>query len=107
MSDLVLVETLPDNDVAMSETLHFIITYFFPRDYKKIVDHFLFTVNEDFSTMNWFSWDKLLFETTLGTLKDRLSMRTSYYRLRDSSIGQTHVLDDYDDNDFVDAPPRW
>jgi hypothetical protein len=82
MPDLDLVETLPDKDVAMIGALYFCTHYLFPRDYKKVVDQFLFALVEDFTAMNSFPWGKLLFEITLGALKDGLSRRTSHYRLR-------------------------
>ncbi|CAA3006825.1 Hypothetical predicted protein [Olea europaea subsp. europaea] len=82
MPDLDLVETLPDNDVVMIGMLYFITTYLFPRNYKKVVDHFLFVLVEDFSVMNQLPWGKLLFEITLSALKDGLSRKNSHYRLR-------------------------
>ncbi|CAA3008817.1 sentrin-specific protease 1-like [Olea europaea subsp. europaea] len=82
MSDLDLVEALPDNDVAMFGALYILTTYLFPRDYKKVVDHFLFVLVEDFNEMNSFPWDMLLFQITLGALRDGLSRRTPHYRLR-------------------------
>ncbi|CAA3021184.1 Hypothetical predicted protein [Olea europaea subsp. europaea] len=60
MSDLDLIETLPDTDVAMIGMLYFITAYLFPRDYKKVFDHFLFMLVEDFSAMNQFPWDEQL-----------------------------------------------
>ncbi|CAA2934568.1 Hypothetical predicted protein [Olea europaea subsp. europaea] len=82
MPDLNLVEALPDNDVAMFGVLYFLTAYLFPRDYKKVVDHFLFVLVEDFNEINSFSWGKLLFQITLGALRDGLSRRTPHYRLR-------------------------
>lgn len=54
MPDLDLVEALPDNDIAMMGILYFITAYLFHRDYKKVVDHYLFVLVEDFSTLNRF-----------------------------------------------------
>ncbi|XP_022851416.1 uncharacterized protein LOC111373162 [Olea europaea var. sylvestris] len=82
MPDLDLVEALPDHDVALIGILYFITAYLFPRDYKKVVDHYLFTLVEDFPALNSFSWGKLLFDVTLSSLKDGLSRRTTHYRLR-------------------------
>jgi hypothetical protein len=82
MPDLDLVEALPDNDIAMMGILYFITAYLFPRDYKKVVDHYLFVLVEDFSALNRFPWGKLLFDITLGALRDGLSRRTTHYRLR-------------------------
>ncbi|CAA2935794.1 Hypothetical predicted protein [Olea europaea subsp. europaea] len=83
MLDLDLVEALLDKDIAMIGKLYFITAYLFPRDYKKVVDHFLFVLVEDFSTMNLFPWGKLLCEITLSALKDGLSRRNLHYRLQD------------------------
>ncbi|CAA2955381.1 sentrin-specific protease 1-like [Olea europaea subsp. europaea] len=82
MPDLDLVEALQDNDVAMFGVLYFLTAYLFPRDYKKAVNHFLFVLIEDFNKMNSFPWGKLLFQITLGVLRDGLSRRTPRYRLR-------------------------
>ncbi|CAA2969461.1 Hypothetical predicted protein [Olea europaea subsp. europaea] len=82
MPDLDLVEALLDNDVAMFGVLYFLTAYLFPCDYKKVVDHFLFVLVEDFNEMNSFPWGKLLFQITLGALRDGLSRRTPHYRLR-------------------------
>ncbi|XP_022851142.1 uncharacterized protein LOC111372943 [Olea europaea var. sylvestris] len=73
MPDLDLVETLPDHDVALIGILYFVTAHLFPRDYKKVVDHYLFTLVEDFPELNSFPWGKLLFEITLSSLKDALS----------------------------------
>lgn len=54
MPDLDLVEALPDIDIAMFGVLYFLTAYLFPRDYKKVVDHFLFVLVEDFNEMNNF-----------------------------------------------------
>ncbi|CAA2985555.1 Hypothetical predicted protein [Olea europaea subsp. europaea] len=82
MPDLDLVEALPDNDVAMFGVLYFLTAYLFLRDYKKVVDHFLFVLVEDFIEMNSFPWGKLLFQITLGALRDGFSRRTPQYRLQ-------------------------
>lgn len=76
--NLDLVNNLLDNNVAMLGVLYFIIAYFFPRDHKKVVYH-LFVFVHDFSTMDRFSWGKLLIETTL-------SRNISHYGLRGMSI---------------------
>lgn len=55
MSDLDLVNTLPDNDVVMLGALNFITAYLFPRYYKNVVDHFLFVLVEDISALDKFS----------------------------------------------------
>ncbi|CAA2987777.1 Hypothetical predicted protein [Olea europaea subsp. europaea] len=55
MPDLDLVEALPDDDVARMGALYFLIAYLFPRDYKKVVDNYLFSLVEDFDAMNRFS----------------------------------------------------
>ncbi|CAA3009460.1 Hypothetical predicted protein [Olea europaea subsp. europaea] len=82
MLDLDLDEALPDNNVAMFGVLYFLTAYLFFHDYKKVVDHFLFVLVVDFNEMNSFSWGKLLFQITLGALRDGLSRRTTHYRLR-------------------------
>ncbi|CAA3002687.1 Hypothetical predicted protein [Olea europaea subsp. europaea] len=82
MSNLDLVEALPDDDVAKMGALYFLTAYLFPRDYKKVVDNYLFAPVEDFDAMNRFPWGKLLFDITLDSLKDGLSRRTPHYRLR-------------------------
>ncbi|CAA2961804.1 Hypothetical predicted protein [Olea europaea subsp. europaea] len=82
MPDLDLVEALPDDDIARMGALYFLTTYLFPRDYKKVVDNYFFVLVEDFNAMNRFTRDKLLFDITLGSLKDELSRRTLHYRLR-------------------------
>ncbi|CAA2998072.1 Hypothetical predicted protein [Olea europaea subsp. europaea] len=86
MLNLDLVEALPDDDVARMGALYFLAAYLFPRDYKKVVDNYLFALVENFDAMNRFPWGKLLFDTTLGSLKDGLSRRTPYYRLQDGII---------------------
>ncbi|CAA2991304.1 Hypothetical predicted protein [Olea europaea subsp. europaea] len=48
MPDLDLVDALPDDDVAKMGALYFLIAYLFPRDYKKVVDNYLFALVEDF-----------------------------------------------------------
>ncbi|CAA3007059.1 Hypothetical predicted protein [Olea europaea subsp. europaea] len=82
MPDLDLVEALPDDDIARMGTLYFLTAYLFPRDYKKVVDNYLFTLVEDLDAMNRFPLGKLLFDIILGLLKDGLSRRTAHYRLR-------------------------
>ncbi|XP_022858501.1 uncharacterized protein LOC111379374, partial [Olea europaea var. sylvestris] len=54
-----------DEDVSILGALYFITSYLHPRDYKKVVDHFLFVLVEDFSAMNVFPWDKSLFDTLI------------------------------------------
>ncbi|CAA2933356.1 Hypothetical predicted protein [Olea europaea subsp. europaea] len=81
--DLDLVETLPDDHVARMGALYFLTAYLFPRDYKKVVDNYLFALVKDFDALNRFLCGKLLFDITLGSLKDGLSRRTPHYRLRD------------------------
>ncbi|CAA2995134.1 Hypothetical predicted protein [Olea europaea subsp. europaea] len=44
MPDLDLVEALPDDNVARMGALYFLTAYFFPRDYKKVVDNYLFAL---------------------------------------------------------------
>ncbi|CAA2981942.1 probable metal-nicotianamine transporter YSL7 [Olea europaea subsp. europaea] len=54
MSDLDLVEALLNDDVAGMGALYFLTAYLFPRDYKKVVDNYLFALVEDFDAMNRF-----------------------------------------------------
>ncbi|CAA3026196.1 Hypothetical predicted protein [Olea europaea subsp. europaea] len=82
MPNLDLVEALLDVAIARMGALYFLTTYLFPRDYKKVVDNYLFALVEDFDAMNRFPWGKLLFYITLGSLKDRLSRKAPHYRLR-------------------------
>lgn len=77
-----VVELLVDEDVAKLGALYFITSYMFPRDYKKVVDHYLFVVVEDFSVIDSFPWGKILFETTPNDMREGLSKRTSHYRPR-------------------------
>ncbi|CAA2996400.1 Hypothetical predicted protein [Olea europaea subsp. europaea] len=81
MPDLDLVEALPDNDIAIFRALYFLTAHLFPRDYKKVVDHFLFVLVEDFNEMNSFPWGKLLFQITLSALRGGLSRRFPHYRI--------------------------
>ncbi|CAA2976426.1 Hypothetical predicted protein [Olea europaea subsp. europaea] len=82
MPDLNFVETLPDHDVVLIGILCFITDYLFPRDYKKVVNQYLFAFLEDFPMLNSFPWGKLLFEITLSSLKDALSRKFAHYMLR-------------------------
>ncbi|XP_022859950.1 uncharacterized protein LOC111380577 [Olea europaea var. sylvestris] len=54
MPDLDLVETLLDHDVSLIGILYFITAYLFPRDYKKVVDHYFFTLVKEFPALNSF-----------------------------------------------------
>ncbi|CAA3018025.1 Hypothetical predicted protein [Olea europaea subsp. europaea] len=51
MPNLDLVEALPDDDVARIGALYFLTAYLFPRDYKKVVDNYLFALVEEFDAM--------------------------------------------------------
>ncbi|XP_022891911.1 uncharacterized protein LOC111406765 [Olea europaea var. sylvestris] len=102
MPDLDLVETLPNHDVALIGILYFITAYLFSKDYKKLVDHYLFTLVEDFPALNSFPWGKLLFEITLSSLKDALSRQTAHYRLRGMLVAfQAWIYKTFPDLDEV------
>lgn len=81
MLDLDLVEALPDDDIVMIGALYFLTSYLFYRDYKKVIDNYLFALVEDFAVIKRFPWGKLLFEITFGSFKDGLSRRNPHYRL--------------------------
>ncbi|CAA3023697.1 Hypothetical predicted protein [Olea europaea subsp. europaea] len=102
MPDMDLVEALLDHDVALSGIPYFITACLFSRDYKKVVDHYLFMLVEEFSTLNTFPWEKLLFEITLSFLKDGLSRQTTHYRLRDMLVAfQAWIHETFHDLDEV------
>ncbi|CAA2986931.1 Hypothetical predicted protein [Olea europaea subsp. europaea] len=73
---------ISDEDVSMLGALYFKTSYLHPRDYKKAMDHFLFILVEDFSAMNVFPLGKSLFDTVVNSLRERLSKRSTHYRLR-------------------------
>jgi hypothetical protein len=73
---------MPDEDVSKLGALYFITSYLLPRDYKKVVEHYLFVLVDDFNKMNLFPWGKLLFDALISSLRDGLSKRTAHYRLK-------------------------
>ncbi|CAA2972011.1 sentrin-specific protease 1-like [Olea europaea subsp. europaea] len=134
MPNLDLVEALPDDDVVMFRALYFLTAYLFPCGYNKVVDHFLFVLVKDFIEMKNFPWGKLLFQITLGALRDGLRRRTLHYRINWMAYEQpsaaklegpdcfsnpkieicdleplesemAHSSDD--DDEFVAPPPKW
>lgn len=42
---------IPNEDVSMLGALYFNISYLYSRDYKKVVEHFLFVLVEDFDVI--------------------------------------------------------
>lgn len=75
-------DDIPDEDVSKLGALYFVTSYLLPWDYKKVVEHYLSVLVDDFNKMNSFPWGKSLFDTLITSLRDGLSKRTSHYRLK-------------------------
>ncbi|CAA3016948.1 Hypothetical predicted protein [Olea europaea subsp. europaea] len=96
MPDLDLVEALSDDDVVGIGALYFLTAYLFPKDYKKVVDNYLFALVEDF--------DSRKKKKTKNSTDNASTSGKSMILLMDSSMGQPNISND--DDDFVDPPPR-
>ncbi|CAA2997693.1 Hypothetical predicted protein [Olea europaea subsp. europaea] len=119
MSNLDLIEALPDNGIAMIGTLYFITAYLFSRDYKKIeiCDLKLSKTEMRMPYMNGVQYNKpiqLKFSCDGGRNKSRtensanclgMSSQSISAPIKNSNIKQAHVPND--DNNFIDPPPRW
>lgn len=64
------VSDIPDNDVSMLVALYLITSYLYLRYYKKVIEHFLFVLVEDFNAMDIFPWGKSFFDMLISSLRE-------------------------------------
>lgn len=76
------VSGVDDHDVVRLGILYLITSYLFSTSYKKVVEHYLFALVEDFDAMGMFPWGKDLFEMSMKSLKEGLGRRNPHYRLK-------------------------